>query len=164
MSLDSLYDSIVKAFPNTSKRQYATDTIKVIKMDWTPFVGMKTLFVKGLVENEGKIYDTIILFKDVNYNVEMNSKNAVPLVASDGMLYYMGKIDENKNDVLARCNCPDYQFRFAYYNQLAGSLWGVKTKKYESQGGPPANPKELPGLCKHLLKTSKALSQAKIFI
>lgn len=161
MSLDQLYHSTVRAFPNTTKRQHITDTIKVVKIDWTPFVGMNTLFVKGLVENEGKMYDTIFLFKGIRYET---GKDSIPLMASDGMTYHLSKIDEANQDVLVRCNCPDFKWRWNYYNHSTGSLWGAKVRKYESQGGPPANPKELPGMCKHCLKTVRALSRAGIFV
>lgn len=165
MSLDRLYSSTLMAFPSTMKRQHATDTIKVVKMDWTPFVGMKTLFVKGLVENEGRIYDTIMLFKGVNYDVEINTGNAIPMVASDGMLYHLDKIDERASDVLVRCNCPDFKWRFAFQNSRSGVLWGNTPAKYESKGiGPSANPLKKEGMCKHIMKTTRALSRSGIFV
>lgn len=162
-SLTRLYDSAVDAFPNTMKRQYATDPLKVVSLHWTPFVRLKTLFIKGVVESDGNMYDTVLLFKDVDYDVKKNSDKVIPLMATDGMTYHFGKISPYENDVLVRCNCNDFHWRWNYYNHLDGNLWGRKRRKYEGHGGPPANPKRMPGMCKHLIKTAIAMSRAGVF-
>lgn len=163
-SLVQLYHSAVNAFPNTMRRQHSTDTIKVVSLDWIPFLGMKTLFVKGRVENEGRNYDTIILFKNVNYDIQEQDRQCVHLQASDGGYYKFKKIDEGKTEVVLRCSCPDFRWRFSYYNHLEGSLYGRKPKAYKGSGGAPANPLQMEGCCKHLMKTVKALSRAGIFV
>lgn len=56
----------------------------------------------------------------------------------------------------------DFSYRFNYYNYLDGSLYGSKRKKYESQGGAPANPMEMQGMCKHIIKTMDALRDAEV--
>lgn len=162
MNLNQLYDSTVEAFPRTMKRQYSTDELKVVSLRWTPFTSLKTLFIKGLVESEKNMYDTVLLFKDVNYDQENN--NVIPLMATDGLVYHFGKISPAKNDVLVRCNCADYYWRFCHWNHIGKSNWGRNRAKYESKGiGPPANPLEMPGMCKHLIKTVKTLDSAGIF-
>jgi len=152
-TLVSLYNSAVAAFPNTRFRQHATQPIKIVRIDWTPYLGLKTLFVKGLAQNEGREYTSLILIKNVVYN----SNPDVKLVASDGLLYEFKKPSLTKNEVLIRCNCSDFRWRFSYYNHLDRSLFGRKPKKYESKGGPPANPLQLEGMCKHLMKLVQAL-------
>lgn len=161
-NLQSLYTNTVKAFPYTTKRQFATDTIKIAEMVWTPFLGVKTLFVKGLAQNQGKEYNPMILFKKVEYYDSKNEKNWVEITANDGKNYIFEKIND-ENDVLVRCNCPDFRFRFNFYDHIDKSLFGKKVKKYESLGiGPPANPQELPGMCKHIIKLIKSLGKAGI--
>ena len=71
-SLNGLYKSTVDAFPNTKMRQHATDPIVIRQLNWIPYVGMKTLFVKGLAQNEGKEYNPTIVFKKVQYNTNEN--------------------------------------------------------------------------------------------
>ena len=66
-SLNDLYQSSIEAFPKTSKRQHAIDPIVVKKLYWTPYLGMKTLFTKGLIESGNKEYNPMILFKKVRY-------------------------------------------------------------------------------------------------
>ncbi|MHA2043195.1 MAG: hypothetical protein ACW99G_00290 [Candidatus Thorarchaeota archaeon] len=161
-SLEELYKSSVKAFPETRKRQYATNPVVVEKIIWTPFVGMKTLFVKGIVKNEGKEYNTAILFKGVSYHEE-DSKGVVPLLANDEKEYYLEQLSKTDTDVLVRCNCPDFYWRFNYYNHLDKSLNGRHRAKYEAKYRPgSANPQKLPGTCKHLMKFMHVLGESRI--
>ena len=158
-SIVDLYKSTVDAFPNTTMRQHATDPIVISHLNWIPYVGMKTLFIKGLAQNEGREYNPIIVFKQVEYNT---NENYIKLNANDGKIYHLKQLSLENNDVMVRCGCNDFSYRFNYYNHLDKSLYNRKRKKYESNGGPPANPKEMPGMCKHLLKMTKALRQSSI--
>ena len=78
-------------------------------------------------------------------------------------LYNFGKLSLENNDVLLRCNCNDFKWRFNFYDHIDKSLYGNKRKKYENLGGAPANPMKLPGMCKHIMKTAQALKDAGIF-
>lgn len=159
-SVEELYASAVNAFPATTKRQHAVDPIVVEELRWTPFRGMGTLYVKGVIRNEMKHYDTSILFKGVDYT----QKN-VTLMASDGLLYEMGRLSLENDDVLVRCNCPDFKWRFSFYNHLDKSLYGRKPRKYEAvTSRPPANPQQMPGMCKHVMATVRALQHAGLLI
>jgi hypothetical protein len=163
-NLQSLYSSTVKAFPRTLKRQYSIDPIKIIELKWLPFLGMKTLFVKGLAHSDesGKDYNSMILFKGVNYQENKNKKNLIEIIANDGNQYIFEKINQ-KNEVLVRCDCKDFLYRFNYFNHKDESLYGKVRKKYEAKINPgSSNPSEMPGLCKHLIKLAKALDQSGI--
>lgn len=161
-SLLQLYDSSVKAFPKTKKRQFATDPIKIVKLEWIPFLGVKTLFIKSRAQNESKEYNSIILFKNVNYSKKFKN-NFFELNASNGKKYFIEKISPEK-DVLLRCNCPDFNWRFKHFNYLDKSLFGRDGKKYEAIFNPgSANPQELPGMCKHIIKLIKVLKESFIF-
>lgn len=158
-SLEELYASAVRAFPRTTKRQHATQPIVIEELRWTPFLGVKTLFIKAEARNETRHYQPMVLFKGVNYG-----GRGVKIIASDGLEYSFDKLSLENTDVLLRCNCPDFTWRFNYYNWEDASLYGNKRKKYDSQGGPPANPQQLPGMCKHLMRTVEALRDAGIFM
>lgn len=158
-SLDDLFVSSIRAFPNTTKRQHVVQPIIVEELRWTPFVGMKTLFIKGHTRNETRHYDTIILFKNVDYNGK-----EVKITASDGEIYKFNKLSLENTDALVRCTCPDFKWRFNYYDHVDKSLYGSKRKKYESTGKIAANPQRLPGMCKHLMATTKVLNDAGIFL
>jgi hypothetical protein len=157
-SIEKLYNSSVRAFPDTTLRQHAVQPIIIESLRWMPFVSMKTLFVKGNARNEDRHYTTIILFKEVNYNSQ-----ELKLKASDGKIYKFAKLSLENNNVSIRCSCPDFKWRFNYYNHLDESLFGKKRKKYEGTTGVSANPKELPGMCKHIMATTKVLFDAGLF-
>ena len=138
-SVEELYDSTVKAFPKTTKRQHAIDLIDITELNWTPYLGMKTLFVKGVAHSQesNKDYDTVFLIKNVNYNPTNILKN---------------------NDVLVRCNCQDFLWRWNYTDYKDKSLNGRVRKKYEAIINPgSSNPLEMPGMCKHLIKCYKTI-------
>ena len=161
-SLEELYRSAVAAFPNTRKRQHATHPIVIERINWTPFVGMKTLLVKGLAKSESKEYNTLVLFKGVAYH-DGKAEGVIPLMASDEKEYYLEQLSLGNTDVLVRCNCPDFHWRFNYFDHLDKSLHGVKRSKYEALHRPgSANPQKLPGVCKHLIKFMQVLGESKI--
>ena len=158
-SLQDLYDSAVAAFPQTTMRQHATHPIVITNLRWTPFVGMKTLFIKAIAQNEGKEYNPIVLLKRVDYNGD-----EITITASDMREVSFNRPSLESTNVLLRCNCPDFFWRFNYYNHRDKSLQGPKRRAYESKGvGPPANPHEMPGMCKHLMKTVHVLGEAGLF-
>jgi hypothetical protein len=157
-SSQDLYDSAVEAFPNTTKRQHATQPIKISTIKWTPYLGMNTLFVKALAQNEGREYNPIILFKGVKYLDE----GGISVMGDMGRVF-LEKLSLNDNHVALRCNCPDFSWRFNYFNHVDKSLYGRKRKKYEALYNPgSANPMEMPGMCKHLMKLSHVLNQSGI--
>lgn len=159
-SLKDLYKTTVEAFPLTTKRQHATDEIIIENLRWVPFLGVKTLFIKGRAKNiqEKTEYDCIILFKKVDYQ-----KNEVTITADDLKEYHFGKLSYDNTDVLIRCGCKDFFWRWHHTDHVDKSLQGPNRKKYEGQGLWKANPLELPGACKHILKMVKVLTEAHIF-
>lgn len=164
-SLLDLYQSTVAAFPHTRKRQHSVDTIQIQEVNFTPFLGMRTLFVRGnaLNEENGNTYTPIILFKDVIYHPQKDRDEWTELVASDGRNYVFERLERNINDILVRCNCPDFQWRFNYFDHEDRSLYGRKRKRYEAVVAPgSANPNQMPGMCKHLIKLSMAIRDTGI--
>jgi hypothetical protein len=161
-TLPELYHNSVIAFPETKKRQHATDTIKITHLNWVPYLGVKTLFVKGLAQNEGREHTPIIVFKKVQYR-EQKGKNIIPLIDNLGKKYFLDQLSFDENEVLVRCDCGDHAWRFRHFNSLDKSLYGRDRKKYEAKYRPgSANPQELPGLCKHLIKLGKTLYESGI--
>jgi len=161
-SLSELYQSTVDTFPTTSKRQNSIDTVVIENLNWIPFLGVKTLFIKGLVKNEGKKYDSIILIKNMKFE-EKEGKNIIKIKMSDGKDYYVQKVKIDENDVSVRCNCGDFYWRGNYANSLDKSLYGRKRSKYETKTNrPPVNPGDSPIMCKHLIKMTKILKEANL--
>lgn len=156
-TIKDLFNSSIEAFPNTTKRQHSTNPIIVKEVQWIPFIGVKSLFTKALVYSgsSGKEYNTIIVFKNVHYDENATMK----LAASDGKIYRLERLSEQ--DVLVRCNCQDFAWRFNYYDSLDKSLFGTKRRVYEAKTKrPPANSKEMPGMCKHIMKFAKTIQES----
>jgi len=164
-SLLDLYQSTVAAFPNTRKRQHSIDIIRIEEVNFTPFLGMRTLFVRSRALNieNGNVYNPMILFKDVIYHPEKERDEWIEIAGSDGRNYILERLEQDTNDILVRCNCPDFQWRFNYFDHEDRSLYGRKRRKYEAAVAPgSANPNEMPGMCKHLIKLSVVVNNSGI--
>jgi len=154
-SLSELFQSTVAAFPNTTKRQHATDTIEISNITWRPFLGMRTLFVKGRAQNEGREYSPIIVFKNVQYH--QNEEPNLIKITEDGNEYFFEPLSMD-TDVILRCPCADFYWRGVHFNYLDKSLYGRDRKKYEAKyRAGSANPTQSPIMCKHLIKLASVL-------
>jgi len=155
-TFNDLYASAVEAFPETKKRQHATGPVHVGRFMWTPFVGLKTFLVRGQATNEDRQYNTLILFRNVVYR-NGPGEGVIKLKISTNESRYIERLTPDNHNILVRCDCPDFYWRFNFWDHRDKSLYGNKRAKYESKGGPPANPRELPGCCKHLMKMFSTL-------
>jgi hypothetical protein len=160
-SLNDLYLNIVTGFPNSRFRENATHPIRITQLRWLPFLGMKTLYVQGLAQNENREYNPIILFKNVKYKLNEEPRT-VTLMASNGQKYYLESLSLDQ-DVFVRCGCKDFYWRMHHYNKVDSCLYGRDRKKYESLNKkPPANPLEVSGMCKHIIKLAEAIRDANL--
>lgn len=164
-SLTNLKNSAIEAFPNTTKRQHATDPIKIVRLEWLPYVGTKILFVKGTVKSDsGKEYNPVIVFQGVSYH-KNQGEGIVEITATDGEDYFLEQLSLENTDVRIRCQCKDFYWRFHHYNYLDKSLFNHNRKPYEAQGlRPPINPTESEGMCKHLMKMMQVLNESNLVI
>lgn len=161
-SLEELYTRTLAAFPTTVKRQNSVDEVKIEHLEWIPFKGMKTLFIKGQARRDESKNECIMLFKGVKYHEEMRT-GLVEVSASDGQTVFLEPLSYKSTDVLVRCTCKDFHWRMTHFNKMDGSLFGRDRRKYEALFRPgSSNPTESAGLCKHLMKMSKALSEASV--
>lgn len=163
-SISNLYKNTVEAFPKTTKRQYSTDTVLVEGLEWIPFLGMKTLFIKGLIRNESRKYESIILFKNVKFK-ESEGRKLIKVKMSTGKEIFVEQIDSGKNDVLVNCQCKDFYWRFKHFNKTDKSLYGRDRTPYKAFLRPDtANPMEMAGMCKHLIKMAKIIKESNLLI
>ena len=161
-SYNDLYDSAVEAFPHTTMRQHATQPIKVSHFEIVPFVGMHTLFIKAHAVNEGRHYEPIILVKGVLYEQQI-TPGVIEIIGSDDRLYHLHRPSLENNDIRVRCNCKDFYWRFNYYDHLDHSLYGRKRAPYVAlHNSGSANPEEMPGMCKHLMKMAEVLQASGV--
>jgi hypothetical protein len=160
-----LYQNAVQAFPKTTRRQHSVDTIKIEEIRSTPYLGMRTLFIRCQADNSagnGGVYTPSIMFKNVTYH-NGPGLGVVEIAAADnGQSYYLSPLSDIHNHVLVRCGCKDFVWRFNFYDHVDQSLQGKVRKPYArlTDWAPAANPSESPGLCKHLMKLFSVLEQA----
>jgi hypothetical protein len=96
----------------------------------------------------GGDYRVFIFIPQVNVRPLKTSGRSVMLAKGR----YMKPVEEGKTKVKVRCDCSDFRWRFAYYNAKHGALYGVAPPPYVKKSDrPPVNPRELPGMCKHLM-------------
>lgn len=140
----------------------------------TPYRGMKivafSFTVPGLTQYEvtrtgrkiGPIpHREIIAFQDCNI-LEANSapsdeeKNKYFQINYKGDIYWIEKINLDKQKATIRCDCRDFIYTWAYYDFRTGNLWGPPPKPYIRKtpappvGRPYRNPNGYPGFCKHI--------------
>jgi hypothetical protein len=126
---------------------------------------MNTLFLKGNASNieNGHEYTPMILFKNVVYHARREREEWVEIVANDGRNYVFERLGYDANDVLVRCNCPDFQWRFNFFDHEDSSLYGRKRRRYEAIADPgSANPNRMPGMCKHLMQLAATINNSGI--
>lgn len=161
LSLDNLIRSTSSAFPGTTARQHNVDQVAVKHIELLPANGK--LIAKGIVRgSNGKEYQVGIQFDDVEYNPEQNGVTFV----SNEQEYTIMPIKKLTADCKVTCNCLDFRWRFAQYNDAKQALLGPKpdlyAKRPNSKRG-PANPTHSPGVCKHLLDFADSLDESGLF-
>lgn len=138
-----------KVTPNMS-----TSIGKVSNLDLRYDEGVSTLTFYGEVRSASR---------PVGYSVMLTFKGVKP---TDGLnddeiqQGYKPKPSLAKNEVLMRCSCPNYRFRFDKSNRShsmgTGARFGVYHRKTDRK---PNNPLNLPGFCSHCLAFVEYLQQ-----
>lgn len=142
--------------PPTTKRQYATGPIHIVKMELVPYVNTTDLLVKAQANSagSGKRYNPEVLFLDVVYE-DADQPDNVTFTGADGNEYNIEPINLKTSACKVRCTCLDFYYRFANQNAGSDALYGPPPPPYrrKTENRPPANPGNTPGLCKHIIKT-----------
>lgn len=157
LTVPQLQQSIQTGFPNTRKRQNATDEVRVDKTVFIPMEANNILQVKAETSsNNGNTHQQNIHFK----NVKFNAGNA-KFVGNDGQEHSIQALPLRITTVGVNCDCEDYQWRFATFNLNNKCHIGPVPPAYvrKTTTRPPANPSNVPGLCKHLLRVVQDLRQ-----
>lgn len=161
-TITDLQQSTYAAFPLTKKRQHVINNVRITSYTMLP--GENSLTIKAVARNPSSksVNYPSIQFDGIEYVDETNPE-AVQFTASDGTKYYMLPMKQSSVQVKIRCECMDFYWRFALWNHNDGSLLGQKPEPYVKQTNrPPANPKQSPGMCKHLLKLVEYLRSVNI--
>lgn len=117
---------------------------KVQGLDLNYMKGMKTLTFTGVIKShEHPVgYNIIVTFKKVE-----PTANLTPEEIEQG---FQPKPSLSSNELLVRCSCPSYRFRFDKANRDHRAGTGARFPIYiRKTNRKPNNPLNLPGLCVH---------------
>lgn len=109
--------------------------------------GVRTLTFYGEVRSSSR---------PIGYTVMVTFKNVEPtqnLTDEEIQQGFQPKPSLGKNEVLVRCSCTSYRFRFDKANRSHRAGTGARFAAYHRKTDrAPNNPRNLPGFCKHLLE------------
>ena len=119
------------------------------------------LIVKAQTRSSDKTYDTTIQFQKVRF-VKPGTLHSVPLEMAGQEVSIM-PLKNMGNHVEVHCDCMDFYWRFAMYNNKNKSLLGEPPAPYvKKTDRVPLNPDQVPGACKHLNKLADQLKLQRI--
>ena len=144
-----IYKAVVrstpKVSPNTPKSVLTNAKVKLKDVIYQR--GVRTLTFIGSVRSNTQFGE---------YNVMITFKNVKP---EDGLTNeeiaqgFKPKPTLGRNEIMGRCGCPNYRFRFDKANRMhgvgTGSRFGFYRRKTNRK---PNNPRELMGFCAHLME------------
>ena len=138
-------------------------------MRFTPFMGTKTLLVTaeyvGMTQAP-KHHNVQLSFEKCEILDELPNNDRAMLrdyfaVNYKSQVYYIKKLSASANPVRVRCSCADFFYRWGWYDYYnANCLYGSAPRPYKRVAGSKrqsVNPNKIPGICKHILGTIKAL-------
>jgi hypothetical protein len=152
--------SNTKVFFGPQRKQRA-NRVQVANFQYVPAVGNGVLIVKADTRTNDKRYETTIQFENVVY-VKPDRPYAVPLVVGNDEFHIM-PIRTMKQHVKVHCTCMDFYWRFAMYNDKDDSLLGKPPAPYvKKTDREPQNPKQVPGVCKHITALADKLRLERV--
>ena len=101
-------------------------------------------------------YRAFIMVPNMNVRFMKSSEFSVNIAPKR----YIRPISLSSKEVKVRCDCHDFRWRFAYYDDIHQALYGATPPPYTRVPGStrgPVNPRHLPGLCKHLMAAFRQL-------
>jgi hypothetical protein len=113
----------------------------------------------GAAKSGGE-YRAFIMVPNVNVRFMKSSEFSLNIAPKR----YIRPVSLSSKEIKVRCDCHDFRWRFAYYDDQYKALYGATPPPYVpvSNRG-PVNPRHLPGLCKHLMAAIKQLHSYGFF-
>lgn len=149
-----------KQFRHVVKEYPQAKFMKITKI--MPSIGVKTLSFYGeapsFTRNEAA-YNQTVVFKEVEFSEEEPEYDKEDWYFLEDKNVWYKKPGLDENDVLLRCQCPDFRFRFSYALKKEKALSGQLISYKKKTDREPLNPENIPGMCKHLYNFTKALIQ-----
>lgn len=154
--------NILNFTPVSTKRQNAIDPVRIVSIEMLPFLGTKNLNINTVANSDGTNYSPKIIFNNVEFD-NADQQDNITFKDKTGTERHVKPLYLNKHTIRVRCDCLDFYWRFAAFNAKDKSLIGSAPRAYKRKTNRgPVNPQEVPGVCKHLIATVKALKHSGI--
>lgn len=159
-TIPQLQQSVITGFPRTKKRQHDVSSVDVDNITYTPFRYKSTQRLRvncNTSTDAGNVHKVIIELR----NVECNSVDGVSIPSTDNRSLVVAPVALNNTYVGVSCDCPDYIFRFATHNIKNDCHVGPIPPTYirKTTTKPEANPRKIPGMCKHIMRSVEEIKK-----
>lgn len=144
-----LYRAVLRSTPKVSPETPRTvsSNPRIDGLDLQYYVGTRLLTFTATINSNSR-YGT--------YNVMLSFKGVKPedgLTDEEIMQGFKPKPTLGEHEILGRCSCPNYRFRFDKANRMHGVGTGARFGFYRRKTNrKPNNPKNLIGFCSHLME------------
>jgi len=144
-----VYRALYKGTKNVAPKSInnLTQSARINHLDLRYDEGVSTITFYADVSSSSKpsSYSCIVSFKGV--------KRTDGLTEEEIIKGFQPKPSLSKHEILVRCSCPNYRFRFDKANRTAGAGTGARFPNYHRKTDrAPNNPYNLPGMCSHLIE------------
>ncbi len=163
-TIPQLHQHIRQGFPHTKKRQHATHEVSITKLRYVPVLDNNVLKIDGATRSSnGNNHTQAMEIRGVTFQ-SANSGNVVQVSDVNGNSHFVTPAPLNTSTVGVFCDCEDYQMRFAIFNIQQNCHIGPPPEPYirKTTTRPPANPNNVPGMCKHLITIANDLQAKRI--
>jgi hypothetical protein len=139
------WNNLLKSTENVASLANADQSARVenLNLEYFPKKSELTFYASVSSSHKPSLYGVQVTFTDVG--------PTDGLTEDEIMQGYKPKPSLSHNDMLVRCSCPNYQFRFDYANRLnnvgTGKRFPIYHKKTDRK---PYNPHNEAGICKHI--------------
>jgi hypothetical protein len=159
-----LRQEIERGFPDTKKRQHATNEVRIQRLQYTPILQRDILKINSTTNsNNGNTHTQVIEIRGVNFQPP-NSGKTTSITDVSGEEQAITPAALNTSNVGVFCDCEDYQKRFANLNIRNNCHVGPPPQNYvrKTTTRPPVNPMNVPGMCKHVIAITDDLKRLRI--
>ena len=145
----AIYRAVLRSTPKVSPKTPTTVLINptISNLDVQYYAGTRTITFYGSVKSHNQFG---------SYNVMLTFKNVKPhdgLTNEEIAQGFKPKPTLGENEIMGRCSCPNYRFRFDKANRMHGVGTGARFGFYRRKTNrKPYNPKNLIGFCAHLME------------
>lgn len=150
LSLSNLKNNVTRGFGR--EREQRANKIKVTNYEAIPSVSSREMLFKARIVGEEGNYQVQVRFTNTKFSDTIQPGFA-EVTAMDGQTYFVKQYTLSQTQCKVNCNCLDFHYRFAVWNNNKKSLEGNPPPPYiKVTDRPPVNPNKLPGVCKHIMK------------